>query len=465
MAERRIEHHRMDDIVPADRNPRNHNLPGIRALILRFGFTAPVLRDERTGRLVAGHGRVLALSDLRNDGQLAQLINRHRSGEHVDIPPGITITPDGDWAPNGVGIDHDGGWLVPIVCGWESKSDAEASAYLIADNRQTELARWDNDGLLELLDAIGEDDADLVGVAGFTDADTAALRALTEDDPDEPPAARTDPDDVPGLAAQVHSERGDLWVLGGHRLLCGDSTNPDDVDRVLEGLGEPGIVYTDPPYGISIVNDSGKVGHRRGMPFRGLKGDGKIIPTTEYLPVAGDDSTETAAEVFRLMAATFPAAMHVWWGGNHYAGAAGLPDSPCWLVWDKENNGHFADAELAWTNHDGAVRLLRHMWNGMVRASERGKRVHPNQKPVALAEWAFEQVDPKKERGGVLDLFAGSGSTLIAAHRTRRWAALVEMEPAYVDVICRRWQEHTGILPERVLDDGTTQPRDFTLAE
>lgn len=117
MAERRIEHHRMDDIVPADRNPRNHNLPGIRALILRFGFTAPVLRDERTGRLVAGHGRVLALSDLRNDGQLAQLINRHRSGEHVDMPPGITITPDGDWAPNGVGIDHDGGWLVPIVCG------------------------------------------------------------------------------------------------------------------------------------------------------------------------------------------------------------------------------------------------------------------------------------------------------------------------------------------------------------
>lgn len=189
---------------------------------------------------------------------------------------------------------------------------------------------------------------------------------------------------------------------------------------------------------------------------------GKVIESSHYRPVTGDETTQTAADAYRLLAVEFPGAMHIWWGGNHYAGSAGLPDSSCWLVWDKENTGNFADCELAWTNHPGAVRLLRHMWNGMVRASERGKRVHPNQKPCALAEWAFSVIDPKDERMTVLDVFGGSGSTLIAAHRTGRTAAVVECEAAYVDVIAKRWEEMTRITPERVLEDGTTEPVSFT---
>ena len=184
------------------------------------------------------------------------------------------------------------------------------------------------------------------------------------------------------------------------------------------------------------------------------------IPAQKYAPIAGDDTTDVARDAFTLLAATFPDAMHVWWGGNHYAASAGLPDASCWLVWDKENGGSdFADAELAWTNHPGAVRLLRHMWNGMLRASERGKRVHPTQKPVALAEWAFDVVDSKGERNTVLDVFGGSGSTLIAAHKTGRVAFLIEMEPAYVDVICRRYQEHTGTVPVLA---STGEEHDFT---
>jgi DNA methylase len=185
------------------------------------------------------------------------------------------------------------------------------------------------------------------------------------------------------------------------------------------------------------------------------------IPNTRYLPVAGDDTLETAVDAFRLLSAECPAARHVWWGGNHYAGSAQLADSSCWLVWDKENTGDFADCELAWTSHSGAVRIFHHMWNGMLRASERGKRVHPTQKPVALAEWAFGVIDPKNERKVVLDTFAGSGSTLIAAHNTGRAAALIEMEPAYVDVIARRWEQATGIRPERVRPDGTAEPVSF----
>jgi len=232
-------------------------------------------------------------------------------------------------------------------------------------------------------------------------------------------------------------------------VLCGDATNPGHLALVLDG-GEPGIVYTDPPYGINVAA-SGKVGG--GGPVGGLKAAKasgkpvKIVAASSYLPVAGDETTDVAVDAFRLLMASYPGARHVWWGANHYAGSAEVPDSSCWLVWDKENTENFADAELAWTNHSGAVRLLRHMWNGMLRASERGKRVHPTQKPVALAEWAFGVIDAKRERLVVLDVFGGSGSTLLAAHQTGRAARLIEMEPAYVDVICRRYQQYTGDLP------------------
>ena len=126
----------------------------------------------------------------------------------------------------------------------------------------------------------------------------------------------------------------------------------------------------------------------------------------------------TAADAFALLCAEYPAARRVLVGANHYAVIAALPDASCWLHWvHKQNDSNvFADAELAWTNHPGAVRIFRHMWNGMLRASQRGKRVHPTQKPSALAEWALNLVDPKAERKTVSDVFGGSGSTLIAAH-------------------------------------------------
>lgn len=274
-----------------------------------------------------------------------------------------------------------------------------------------------------------------------------------------------DPDDAPEPPAEPLSAPGDLYILGANRLYCGDATNPDDLKRATEGLGKIGIVYTDPPYGVSIVSGAGKVGAAVGYPFGGAKngkqGSAGTVKTTAYIPVAGDDTTDAAADAFRLLSAEYPQALHVWWGGNHYAASAGLPDASCWLVWDKDTNGNFADAELAWTSHPGAVRLFHHMWNGMLRASERGKRVHPTQKPVALAQWAFGVIDPKSERKTVLDVFGGSGSTLIAAHNTGRAAAIVECEPAYVDVIARRWQEMTSITPERVRPDGSTEPVSF----
>jgi DNA modification methylase len=130
------------------------------------------------------------------------------------------------------------------------------------------------------------------------------------------------------------------------------------------------------------------------------------------------------------------------WGGNYYADA--LPASRCWLVWDKENTGSFADAELAWTNQDAIVRLLRHQWSGLIKASERGeRRVHPTQKPVALAEWVLETLAPRAKTA--IDLFLGSGSTLIACENRGVACYGVEMSEPYVDVIINRWQNFTGL--------------------
>jgi DNA modification methylase len=235
-------------------------------------------------------------------------------------------------------------------------------------------------------------DPGLLEAASYSEADLNALLAGQR-----VPEKRTDPDAVPDAPAEPVTVLGDVWLLGPHRLLCGDATSPDDLKRVTDGLGSVGIIYTDPPYGVDIVSSAGKVGAAVGYPFGGAKngkqGSAGTVHTTAYLPVAGDGSTETAVDAFRL------------------------------------------------------------------RASEHGKRVHPTQKPVALAQWAFGVIDPKAERATVLDAFAGSGSTLIAAHATWRRAALIEMEPAYADIICRRYQEHAGTKP--VLES-TGQPHDFT---
>jgi hypothetical protein len=129
------------------------------------------------------------------------------------------------------------------------------------------------------------------------------------------------------------------------------------------------------------------------------------------------------------------------WGGNYFADR--FPASRCWLVWDKENTGSFADAELAWTNQDKIVRLLRHRWSGLMKASERGeKRVHPTQKPVALAEWVIEVLAPNATTA--IDLFLGSGSMLMACERKGVQFFGVEMAPAYIDVSLTRWQNFTG---------------------
>jgi DNA modification methylase len=220
--------------------------------------------------------------------------------------------------------------------------------------------------------------------------------------------------------------------------MCGDSTSIDAVEKLMNGRGVD-CVYTDPPYGISIVR-GGKIGGDSPFGSKGSVGGGKLAKTGNYAPVANDDSIDVAVSAIDLIA-TLGAKVEIIWGGNYYA--ASLPNSPCWIVWDKKNTGNFADCELAWTNQKTAVRKFEHMWNGMLRASERDqKRVHPTQKPVALAEWCLENY--AEECTTVLDLFGGSGSTLLACEALGKDGFVMELASAYVDVIIKRWQNLTG---------------------
>jgi 16S rRNA G966 N2-methylase RsmD len=303
--------------------------------------------------------------------------------------------------------------------------DKQAKNLALFDNRSSEVSlSWNIDVLKEL----GEE----IDLEKFWSKDELAALLAVEILPAE---LIGDEDSVPEVPEEPVSKPGDIFALGAHRLMCGDATSITDVDLLMGG-NKADMVYTDPPYGISIVQ-------------RNSVGGEKLAKTGVYAPIIGDDTVETAADAYSLCAG-LEISVLIFWGGNHYADR--LPASSCWIVWDKENTGNFADAELAWTNQKTAVRIFKHQWNGMIKASERGaKRAHPTQKPVALAEWVFEQYGKPKDK--VLDLFGGSGSTLIACEKTGRKCFMMEMAPAYVDVILNRWAEATGKDP--VHENGT----------
>lgn len=294
-------------------------------------------------------------------------------------------------------------------------SEDEKVGLALADNRSSDLSEWDNEMLRQL-----SEEHDLT--PWFED-DELLAEVL------EPEQGNTDPDDVPEAPAEPITKPGDLWILGNHRLLCGDSTDVLAVERLMDGK-KADMVFTDPPYGVSVVKD-GKVGADFGVAKKG-----------RYAEVIGDDTTQTAHDAIAICQ-SLKVPVQIYWGGNYYADR--LPPTSCWLIWDKRGDSGivntFADCELAWTNMTGPARIHKQLWNGMIREGEKDKRVHPTQKPVALAEWAVEQY---LKGSIVLDLFLGSGSTLIACEKLRKACYGMEMSPAYCDVIVKRWEDFTG---------------------
>ena len=197
----------------------------------------------------------------------------------------------------------------------------------------------------------------------------------------------------------------------GITIYCGDAR------EILPFLDPVDLVLTDPPYGI------GENHHR-------VASRGKLARPTDYGVFDWDSEPASPEEIKATLSA---ARQCIIWGGNYF----GLPPSPGWLVWDKQNSGDFADCELAWTNLKMAVRIFRFMWNGMIRAGEsRGvKRVHPTEKPVELMRWCLSLVP---EAHTVIDPFCGSGPVLRAAKDLGRQAIGIDISPACVEIARNR---------------------------
>jgi DNA modification methylase len=406
----------LDDIKFAARNPKGHDITGIGGSIDTHGMGELPLVDERTGQLVAGHGRIEALRA------------RHKAG---GAPP------------DGLTVRDDGMWLAPVVRGWSSKSDAAAESYLIGSNQWTVIGGWDDlDELGRMLSALADTDVALLAATGYTEDDIAKLLGNIDDG--EKPVALTDQDDAPGLRTATIAQTGDLWHLGPHRLVVGDATKEANWELLLGG-DHADMVWTDPPYGVSYV---GKTKAAKTIDNDDLTSDGidqllggvfgRAVEWTEAGAawyVASPPGPLTlrfgaaldAVGVFRQTLVWIKDQFVLGHSDYHYQ------HEPIYYGWTPGGGHHFTD--------DRTQKSVFEI------ARPRRSEDHPTMKPVELIT---RHVENSTQPGQlVVDPFAGSGSTLIACHGTKRRAALIELDPKYADVILRRYQEHTGVTPTR----------------
>ena len=373
---------KINDIKPYEKNPRKNDsaVDAVANSIREFGFKVPVVIDK-DNVIVCGHTRYKAAQKL--------------------------------------GLD-----TVPCVIA-DDLTDEQIKAYRLADNKVSELADWDIDLLGEELD-------------GIFDIDMSEFGFDLEEDEEETEIIEDEvPEEVEPIAKQ-----GDIYQLGNHRLMCGDSTSIDNLDKLLK-QNNVDLVLTDPPYGVDIVKGK-KVGGDSPVTFGGQIGGSVKAKCNTYMPIKGDDTTDTAREFYNACISK-GINNYILFGGNYFTDF--LTPKACWVVWDKENGDNkFADVELAWTSFDKGAKLYKWLWNGMSRKGDRkteGKtRVHPTQKPVGLIAEILK--DFSKENDNIFDGFGGSGSTLMACEQTNRTCYMIEYEPHYVDVIIARWEKFTG---------------------
>jgi DNA modification methylase len=399
------------DLKPWPGNPRTHSdrqLVKLKASIQQFGFTAPVLVDE-AGTILSGHGRVQAAKELG----LASIPTR--------VITGLT--------------------------------EAKKRAYVIADNKLSQLSGWDSNLLKAELEILIQQDFD-IETTGFSTAEIDILfDGVAEplgSDPDE-----LQPEDV---AEDIVSQKGDLWRLGHHHLLCGNALNADCYKAVMQdGLAQ--MVITDPPYNVAIdgnVCGSGKVKHKE---FAMASGEMSPNEFTAFLNIAFSHMhafAQDGAIIYSFMD---------WRHVREIQDAAkplfGSPRQLC--VWVKDNGGmgtfYRSQHELVFVFKKGDAphinnfelgqhgRYRTNVWNYSGVNTFKGKgyellALHPTVKPVSLIADAIRDCSHRK--GIVLDPFAGSGTILIAAERTGRHARAIELDPQYVDVAVQRWQRVTG---------------------
>ena len=311
----------------------------------------------------------------------------------------------------------------------------EALAYMVADNKLTDESDWNYGKLEPLCQELKMEGFD-TRLTGFEEKEIQKFPSLIE----ELKEVKEDGFDVDSVEESI-VQLGEIYQLGNHRLMCGDSTK--DSNKLIQH-DKIHLLLTDPPYGIDVVKNQ-QVGGGGPLGFKNKKGTiggGGIVEARKYKPVLNDDKPFDPTFLIEL---NIPSVI---FGANNFASK--LPDNSQWLVWDKKMEENykntFSDVELAWTNFKGTIcKVYRHLWAGLIREGNRKtelqERVHPTQKPVGLLGNIIQ--DYSNENDIILDLFGGSGSTLIACEQIDRTCYMMELDPHYCDVIIKRWEEFT----------------------
>lgn len=399
----RIEHWPIDKLIPYARNARQHSdaqIAQIAASIAEFGFTNPILAGS-DGVIVAGHGRLAAARKL-----------------------GLATVPV-------VVLEH----LTPT----------QRRALVLADNRLAELATWD-DALLRIeLEALQDDGFDL-DLTGF-DADALA-ELLADEEPQI--EGRTEDDAIPEMPEEPVSRPGDVWRLGPHRLVCGDATTAEAYAQLFPDGERADMVFTDPPYNVNYANSAkDKLRGKHRPILNDALGEGFYDFLYDALALImahtrGAIYVAMSSSELDTLQAAFRAAGGHWstfiiWAKNTFT--LGRSDyqrqyEPILYGWPEGGERHWCgdrDQGDVWQIKKPAKNDL-----------------HPTMKPVDLVERAIR--NSSRPGDVVLDPFGGSGTTLIAAEKSGRVARLIELDPKYVDVIVRRWQDWTGQQATREAD-------------
>lgn len=387
----------VEALIPYAKNSRTHDdaqVAQIAASIKEFGWTNPILVDGDKG-IIAGHGRLMAARKL-----------------------GMTKVP---------------------VIELKDMTEAQKKAYVIADNKLAMNAGWDNEFLtLELkdLEAEGFD----LSLTGFDDKELDALLNVIEGT-----EGLTDEDDVPEVPEEPKTKLGDIYILGNHRLMCGDSTSIDAVEKLMDG-DKADMVFTDPPYNMDFTG--------------GIHADGSKSFNAKHGGIKNDKMSQSeAADFFDAINSI----IYAYCVGAFYITFYRLGIGEYWkslervnlkvrslIIWDKgnhtlSNSDYMSKYEPIFYGWTGNNHKFYGGNNGMdiweIKRTAKND-LHPTMKPVELIEKALE--DASKSGNLVLDLFGGSGSTMIACEKLGRKARLMELDPKYCDVIVKRWEDFTG---------------------
>jgi site-specific DNA-methyltransferase (adenine-specific) len=373
----------VEALIPYENNPRKNAkaVDKVAASIREFGFKVPIIVD-RDNVIVAGHTRLLAAKKL-----------------------GLVSVPC-------------------IVA--DDLTEDQIKAFRLADNKVAEFAEWDMEKLIAEIETVNFDMAEF----GF--------------DVLEDPAADGEDDFTVEVPDEPRTKLGDVYRLGDHRLMCGDSTIKNNIDVLMAGA-KADMVFTDPPYGMRLDADySGEVTNLKFLKDKHAKRGGK------YDNVLGDHDDFSPALIETIFN-NFGYCKEVFlWGADYYAELLPDKNAGSWVVWDKRldesaDKMYGSTFELCWSKAKHKRMIARVKWAGIFGTEQEfdKKRSHPTQKPIALVKWFFDYYSMQDKRN-VVDLYGGSGSTLISCEQTGRTCYTMELDPKYCDVIVARWEQYTG---------------------